>query len=388
MAKTPDTESGGNGTVYKDRPWFPRFWDGIKISGWLRLLARNRFMIVPHRIPMAVIITLLALMNSGLAALQSLVLGRKVARTEIKDHPIFIIGHWRAGTTLLHELMVSDDRHTYPDTFACFCPSHYLISRRLFRPLLAFLMPSRRPMDNMPAGSDRPQEDEFALCNLGVPSPYLSLVFPNRPPQYPEYLDLEEVPADALARWKRTFVWFLKCITLASPRRIVLKSPPHTCRIRVLLELFPQARFIHIVRDPYVVFPSTLHLWKRLSRDQGLQSPKYEGLEESVFETFNHMYEVFERDRELIGPGRLSEVSYEALVADPIGEMRRIYEELELGEFDKLLPALEEYVARQAGYKRNRYEISLETRAEIARRWSSFIHKYGYSPVPSEGRVG
>lgn len=383
MAKTPNTEPDEGTGGHKDRPWIPRFWDGIIISGWLRLLVRNRFLIVPRRIPMAVIITGIAVMNSFLGAVQALFLGRKIARTEIKDHPIFIIGHWRSGTTLLHELMVADERHTYPDTYACFCPNHFLLSRYFIRPLLTVLMPARRPMDNMPVGWDRPQEDEFALCNMGLPSPYLTQAFPNRPPQDREYLDLQGVPADALARWKRAFVWFLKCITLTAPKRIVLKSPPHTCRIPVLLELFPKARFIHIYRDPYAVFPSTLHLWKRHYRDQGLQTPKYEGLEEQVFDTFNHMYELFERDRGLIAPGRLSEVSYEALVADPVGQMRRIYEELELDEFDKVLPALQQYVAGQADYKTNRYAMSPETRAEITRRWRSFIQKYGYTPAPT-----
>ena len=40
-----------------------------------------------------------------------------------------------------------------------------------------------------------------------------------------------------------------------SPKRIVLKSPAHTARVRVLLELFPKARFVHIIRDPVVHLP-------------------------------------------------------------------------------------------------------------------------------------
>ena len=178
-------------------------------------------------------------------------------------------------------------------------------------------------MDNMAAGWDRPQEDEFALCNMGVPSPYLTIIFPNRPPQCQEYLDFRGVPAPALERWKRALHWFLKCITLRNPKRIVLKSPAHTCRIGTLLEMFPKAKFVHIVRDPYVIFPSTINLWKRLYRDQGLQMPTYDGLEEHVFQTFTRMYDTFERDRHLIGPGQFCEVRYEELIADPVGQMRR-----------------------------------------------------------------
>src|SRR5687768_18104609 len=50
--------------------------------------------------------------------------------------------------------------------------------------------------------------------------------------------------------------------------RSILKSPPHTCRVPTLLRLFPDARFVHIVRDPYAVYPSTLHLWRILAGDR------------------------------------------------------------------------------------------------------------------------
>jgi len=314
------TEAGG----YKDRPWIPRFWSGITLGSWLRILVANRFHIHPIRIAMAVILVLIAAFNSVLAALQALFLGRKIARTKIEQPPIFIVGHWRSGTTLLHEFLVLDPRHTFPDTYACFCPNHFPLTRRILPQLLGFLMPQRRPMDNMAAGWDRPQEDEFALVNMGIPSPYLTQIFPNDPPQYPEYLTLE-VPPEDLARWKRAFVWFLQCVTLMNPKRIVLKSPPHTARLKALLELFPQAKFIHIYRDPYVVFPSTVNLWKRLYEDEGLKVPNYRGLDEHVFETLIRMYAAFERDRHLVGPNQLAEVSYEALVVDPVGQMRRLY---------------------------------------------------------------
>jgi len=371
------TSTGG----YKDRLWFLRFWNGMLLSGLLRMLARNRFHISPSRIGMALMLLFSGTINSVLAMLQAALLGRKIRRTEIKQAPIFIIGHWRSGTTLLHEMLVLDQRHGFPSTYACYAPCHYLLTRRFLPPVLKFMMPNRRPIDNMAAGWDRPQEDEFALCNMGIPSPYLTLMFPNHPPQYQEYLDLDGLTEEALGRWKRALVWFLKCVTVACPKRMVLKSPPHTARIRVLKELFPEAKFVHIVRDPFVLFASTVHLWKRLSRDEGLQVPRGEGLEEQVYQTFLRMYRAYERDRPLLGRAQLCEVRYEDLIADPIGQMRRVYQELELGEFEKVLPELEKFLASQAGYQRNRYEIPPETRAEIARRWGAFIQKYGYSAV-------
>jgi hypothetical protein len=373
-AKAPQQTIG-----YRDRPWIPRIWNGMTVRGLFLLLIRNRFAVAPRRLGRALVCALACPMNSLLGILQKLLLGRRIARTHIEHGPIFIIGHWRAGTTLLHEMMALDRRHTFANTYDCLAPNHFLISSRRIKGWLASLLPAQRPMDNMAFGWDRPQEDEFALCNMGVRSPYLTLAFPNRPPQDQEYFELREVPQKQRERWKRAVVWFLKCLTLRIPKRIVLKSPSHTFRISVLLELFPKAHFIHVVRDPYVIFPSTINLWKRLSRDEGFQTPRHEGLEEYVFRTLGRMYEVFERDRRLLAHWQLCEVRYEELIKDPIGQMRRIYEQLELGEVGEALPALNEYVAARKDYKTNRYEISPEVRARIGRRWRRYIERYGYT---------
>ncbi len=190
---------------------------------------------------------LVAGLNTGLGACQHVVYGRRVARTQIKEDPIFVIGHWRSGTTLLHELLALDDRFTFPSSMACFSPHHFLFVEPYAQRWLAWLLPSHRSMDNVPLAWDSPQEDEFALCNLGIGSPYGTIAFPNRPPQSEEYFDLETLSAEARERWQQRLLWFLKQVTLRHPKRLVLKSPPHTFRIRVLLEMFPDARFVHIV---------------------------------------------------------------------------------------------------------------------------------------------
>jgi omega-hydroxy-beta-dihydromenaquinone-9 sulfotransferase len=363
---------------YKDKPWIPRFWDGICVRGWFRLLLKNRFVITPSRIAMALIITGLSFFNLFTWIVEKALFGRKIDRTPIDEAPIFVVGHWRSGTTMLHELLVLDPRHTFADTFACFCPNHFLVSAWFLKPLVSILLPAHRPMDNMATGWDYPQEDEWAICNMGLGSPYLTLAFPNHPPQDQEYLDFRGVPAKDRERWKQGLLWFLKCLTFRNAKRIVLKSPAHTSRVRVLLEMFPKAKFVHIVRDPCVLFPSTVNLWKRLYRDQGLQIPKYEGLDEHVFQTLTRMYETFERDRELIPSNQLCEVRYEELTADPIGQMRRVYDRLELGGFEAALPAIEAYFSEKKDYKKNRYEMTPELRAEITRRWASYVRKYGY----------
>jgi hypothetical protein len=186
-----------------------------------------------------------------------------------------------------------------------------------------------------------------------------------------------------LRRWKQAFLRFLQQITVRDPRRLVLKSPPHTCRIKVLLELFPDARFVHIVRNPYVVYPSTVHLWKALYQKHGLQRPTFAGLSEYVFATFLRLYARLEEGRKLIAASRFYELRYEDLIRDPVREMQALYQHLDLGEFDQVRPRIEAYMRNTAGYETNRYDLSSDLRTEISHRWGDVIRRLGYDLAES-----
>ncbi|NLS97077.1 MAG: sulfotransferase [Planctomycetaceae bacterium] len=360
-------------------PWHPRMWHGMTMRAWFPMMARQRFAVSPSRAIMAVIISMISPLNSALALSQKLVWGKKIRDAKIEPDPIFIVGHWRSGTTLLHELLVQDRQFTYPNTYACFTPEHFLFSRYLIPWWLKFIMPSRRPMDNMEVSWERPQEDEFALCALGLPSPYLSFAFPNIPHLDDAYFDLRGLPPADLQRWKTAFVQFLKCVSVAGQgRQIVLKTPLHTARIDTLRELFPNAKFVHIVRDPYVIFPSTVRTWQRMSEDEGFQRPKNEGLEEMILSRFTRMYEVFEDSRTRIPPDNFCEVRYENLIDDPVAQLRKVYDRLGLDGFECVLPALEERAAGMRGFKVNRHKLSDEMRDQITERWGDFISRYQY----------
>jgi omega-hydroxy-beta-dihydromenaquinone-9 sulfotransferase len=338
---------------------------------------RSRFQISPRHWPKTVSITLIAAFNSFLWAIEQLIYGRAVRRTEVNPRPLIVLGHWRSGTTWLHELLGQDPQFSWPTTYQAVSPSHFLVSKWWVTKLFNWMLPARRPMDNMPMGWDRPQEEEFALANLGAGSPYVTIAFPNRPPAYTEYLTLD-VPHADVEQWKQSLYGFLQKVTYANPKRLILKSPPHTSRVRVLLEMFPEARFVYIARDPYTLFASTVHLWKSLYGAHGMQVPKFEGLEEYVLDTFVRMDERYERDRGLIPPGRLVEVKYEDLIRDPIGRLAEIYERLELGDFGRVRESVEQFVAANADYKTNRYSLTDEQRQAVARRWAKFIERYGY----------
>lgn len=365
----------------KKPEWAPRMWEGCDFFAWLKLLFRNRFAVHPRYWYIAIIVTFVSFTNTLLKLVQDAIFGRAVRKVKLAAPPIFILGHWRTGTTLLHEFMIRDERFGYPTTFQCMEPNHFLLTETVFTTWLRFLVPSTRPMDNMKAGFDRPQEDEFAMCMFGVGSPYLTIAFPNRPPQYQEYLDLEGVPPAGLRRWKRALKQFLKRVTYKTGKRLVLKSPPHTARVKTLAEMFPGAIFIHIVRDPFVVYPSTVNLWRTLYQTHGLQKPTCAGLEEHVLATFSRMFERLEEGKKLLDAKHFYELRYEDLIKDPAGELRKIYEHFQLGGFDEYLPRLQEYLATIKGYETNKYQLSEEQRAIVAQRWDAVIKRYGYAAV-------
>jgi omega-hydroxy-beta-dihydromenaquinone-9 sulfotransferase len=370
----------------KQPDWMPRMWHGCDIPTWFALLVRNRFAAHPRHWCIAAMVTVVALVNTLLGLVERAFHGHAV-RSTIVAPPIFLIGHWRSGTTLLHELMICNDRFGFPTTYQCIEPHHFLLTERVLSGWLGLLLPATRPMDNMPTAFDRPQEDEFALCMLGAGSPYSAMAFPNRPGG-DDFLDLERDAPAALRRWKQTFYGFLQRVTYKCGKRLVLKSPPHTARIKILNEMFPDALFINIVRNPFEVFPSTVNLWRTLHRIHGLQTPsqdprEQDRLEESVLRTYARMHEKLEEGRQVLRPDQFYELTYERLVRDPVGEIEKIYRYFGLPGFAESLPRLEAYVAGIGRYETNTYHVSAEQRARVAQRWRDAIRRYGYGDPPA-----
>lgn len=362
----------------RKKDWSPPPWVGCTASTWARLLLSGRFAVHRSRWHVAALVSGVSLFNSALGLLQRMVYGRQVAATPIAEAPVFLLGHWRTGTTLLHELLGRDPRHSFPTTYECFAPHHFLLTRSWLPRFLARPGPNR-PMDRMAAGYDHPQEDEVALCLLGQPSPYRRIAFPNRPTAGAG-LDLDGLSPRALRSWKDTYLHLIRALTLAhGGRRLILKSPPHTCRVGTLLELFPDARFVHVVRDPYDVYPSTLHLWRVLYGLWGLQRPTWEGLSEQVLDTFPRVYDRLEEGNRLVPAGRFFEVRYEDLVRDPVAQVEAVYRAVDLGDFAPARPHVEAYAAGMKEYEVNRYLLTPDERRAITRRWEKVIVRYGYA---------
>lgn len=350
------------------------------MSDYYGMLARNRFRVHLLRIPMVVLVGGCAAATSAMSAGQRAFLEKKIQAVEMENPPIFVVGHWRSGTTLLHEFLSLDPRFTYPTTFECFVPSHHLVSRSFLQPLMKLLLPGKRPMDSMPAGPDLPQEDEFALLGLGAPSPYFQIAFCKEAPPFLEMLNLNEASDEQIEALHQALNWFYKTITYKRNKRLVLKSPTHTGRIGHLAKWFPGAKFVHIARDPYKVFPSTIHLWQSLAEIQSYQFPgkQQPGLEDYVHRCYREMYEGYFSQIEQVPEKDRIELNFEDLVEDPIKQLERVYSQLGLDGFEDAKPKMETFWSQRKQHQKNETQLDEDTRSQIDSIWSEYQQRFGY----------
>jgi omega-hydroxy-beta-dihydromenaquinone-9 sulfotransferase len=349
---------------------------GMTLGEYMRLLRKHRFAVAPAYWPRAAFMAGMGALNSALHWHENRIYGPEVAGAHIKP-PLFILGHWRSGTTHLHNLLATDTQFAYPNIYQVLNPHTFLSTEQYSR--LLFISPKTRIMDNVRLNPRVPFEDEFATCGT-LHSPFLTWVFPQRGAQYNKYLTFRDVPQPEIDEWTAALTLFYKKLTWKYERPLLLKSPPHTSRIKLLLAMFPDARFIHIHRDPYTVFQSTRRQFQVSLRTMGLQHLDVQHIDALIISRYNIMYDAFFEERPLIPDDRFHEVSFEELEKDPVGRMKRIYDHLNILGFEAMQPSLQDYVDSNLNYRKNTYpDLSPSLRGQIARAWQRNFQEWGYA---------
>ena len=354
---------------------------GITAGAWWRLLRENRFAVSPAYWHRAVFITLSSLLNSWHARKEERKFGAAVAATRVHPQPIFILGHWRSGTTHLHNLLALDEQFAFANTYQVVNPATFLSTEAALAPRYAWMVPAKRLMDNMALSFSSPQEEEFAPALLSLRSLYLGMSFPRRMRHYERYLTFDDAsPLDREA-WKSAHLAFSKKLSFkAEGRPLLLKSPPNTARVRLLLELFPEARFVHIHRHPYDVFQSQLKFYDTVLWHTYLQAPDRSRLDEEILERYRVVFAALFRDLPLIPQGHFHELSFADLERQPLEEVRAIYQALGLHGFETLRPKLERYLATQRDYEKNKFPpLDDSTRLRIQNAATACFERWGYS---------
>lgn len=320
-----------------------------------------------------------ALLNLG-RPLEEFMYKLKVEKMQLDDAPLFILGHWRSGTTFVHNVFCKDKQFGYTTTYQTVFPNIMLSGQWFFRRCMAVAMPDKRPTDNMELNPNLPQEEEFAMSNLMPYSFYHFWYFPRHTQEYADkYLTFETCSEREREIYKREFVRMVKTsLHNTGGKRFLSKNPPHTGHIREILEMFPNARFVYLIRNPYTVFESTRSYFTNVIEPLKLQRITPEQIEENIIQTYTKLYRRYEEQKHLIPEGHLIEIKFEDFEADPLAMTERIYNELSLGGFEEARPAIEAYIGAKKGYKKNAYRYEERTRRIVEENWGYALKDWGY----------
>lgn len=349
---------------------------------WLQLLRRSRGIDLTYA-PRVLFVSATTLLTSPLRFWERARYGRRIENVAIHPSPIFIIGHWRSGTTHLHNLLCQDESLVSLTTFQAMAPGFCLVGSGAIKRFLARMAGARYPtrlIDNVPLAFDAPQEDEFAMANL---SPHSFVHTFSLPQQAQEFFDrsvlFDGVSDVDLSTWKATYLALLRKATLAnSGKRLVIKNCAHSARIETLLQLFPDAKFIHIHRNPYEVFLSTRHMHRTVLPRSQLQSIVPAKVEAHVLRFYQQLMHRFLADRSLIPAGNLLEIRFEDLETSPLDQLRRVYAGLCLPGFAAAEPAFRSYLESVSDYRKNAYELDRDVIAKVNEHWPFAFEAWGY----------
>ncbi len=357
---------------------------GVRLDNWLRLLWRAGFRIEPKKIPEALFITLLSLVLAPFALLEGAVCALPVARTKVKKDPIFILGHWRSGTTYLQNLMSRDSQFAWASPMNTAMFSNYVLLGWVLRSGVAEGIRNARPMDNVQYDLTLPMEETFAVGNF---TPYTLdhlLAFPIAWDKYIPCAFVNDLPPRHRAAFKRAYMHVIKKITWSNKgKQLVLKSPDNTARLDAMLEMFPDGKCVNIYRDPYATVVSTIDMFKsqlKLVRLSTIPKTDVDELIENIViqRLFEPMYrDLFAREKDF-RPHHYVSVRYEDFVAAPEKWLRYIYQALELEGFEAALPRFREFIAAQKSYQTNRHKLSPALREKINAHLGFYFEHYGY----------
>ncbi len=359
---------------------------------WLKLLWNSKG-IDRKYIPRALFVSLSTLATSPLKLYEGVRYGRTIKNTVIHPSPIFIVGHWRTGTTHLHSLMCQDKNLGYVSVFQAMAPSFCLVGKRIFKPQAAKVAKKRHPtreIDNIPLSMDNPEEQDLAIANMS-PYSYLHLyTFPRQATYFFErYVTFfDNLPESIRAEWAEIYLTILRKGTLSTGgKRLIIKNCADSARIKALLNLFPDAKFIHICRNPYDVFRSTLGLHKTILPMSQLQEISPDEVEANVLRFYTQLMQRFLADKALIPAGNVVEVKYEDLVKEPLAQLRKVYDTLGLPGFAEAEPAFRAYIDSIAGYQKNPQQIDDNVINKVNQHWQFALDAWGYERLEPSSAV-
>jgi omega-hydroxy-beta-dihydromenaquinone-9 sulfotransferase len=344
---------------------------------WFAILSRHWRDIDWQFWPKAVAVSIVTCLMWPVIMWERLLYDRKIKVTEVKA-PLFILGHQRSGTTYLNYLIGRDPQFAHLTVKESFMPWVYLTSQSILKRIYRKALPDTRPMDNLRMGLDLPTEPEYSLGNMTVETMIPGYYFPKRMSEVFRRAVLFE-SNEAKTQWQRTLHYFLQKLTLRNNgMQLVIKSPENTARIKEILEIFPDARFIHISRDPYSVYFSTERLYSITLPMVTMQHCEARHVEDYIVFSYKEMMTKYLNERALIPAGHLAEIRYEDLIGNETEVLRKAYNDCGLAGFEQAKPHIESEVRSYSDYKTNKYDYPEQRKREVFAAWKEVFDALGY----------
>jgi len=327
------------------------------------------------------IVSLLA--RSPFYGLERLAFGAAIAQQEVREGPIFIVGHWRSGTTYLHNLLSVDDRFGYLNLAQMVMPNDVLMSR--YVPVVPLLLranlPKTRGIDGMEISVESPQEEEISLGILSGLSYYNCYYFPKRfAEHYQRAIALQGLQDHERERFARAYRQLTQKLTyLHGGKPLVFKNPSSTARIGFLKSIFPKAKFVHIRRNPYEVFASSRARLPRMIQGFRWQDDRDLEYDRLTIDGYRILMEAYLAQRSQIPEDDLLETSYEELVAAPEASVERIYDGFGLPRSGEAAQRLGDYLKAQKTFCKSRHRVTEAQLEAIESEWAFAFKEWGYA---------
>jgi omega-hydroxy-beta-dihydromenaquinone-9 sulfotransferase len=349
---------------------------GIKLRLLIRMMRRNKASLYPKYFFRFLFLFQNALWASLFSIIDKRRWGKQIGAHPLPDDPVFIIGHWRTGSTFLHQLLNLDKQLAAPTLFQTSLPESYLSARPYYAPIMKRLVWKKRPFDQMKTGIDEPQEDEFALLRLTAESPLVQLMFPVSD----RYFLLQDRCRFLYQGngWEQALDYFYRKISWHSGKRLVLKNPFHSMRIELLRSHFPGARFIHIYRNPLDTIPSTQNMWTIVGSQNAMNRNWHPPAIKEITDFYILMLDEIQKQLSVMPRGISTEVRYEDLERDPVNEIKRIYRDIGIEfsrDFEKQLTG---YLKANSNYEKNSYTLDDQNKEYICNKMNRSMKHYGY----------
>lgn len=351
---------------------------GSSLPNFFRVLALGK---VAYRfIPKLALTLLIILISTPFQIYEYFYYRNRVRKYKFKTPPIFIIGHWRSGTTHLHNLLCRDPEYGFSSTYQAVFPNN-LKSKWLFKTFMNLNMPEKRPSDNVQLSANFPQEEEYALSNMTHSSFYHFFYFPSiNDWLYEKYVRFSGISANKKNKFKKKYHELLvKAALNLKKDQLVMKNPVNTGRIKQLLEMYPEAKFIHIYRNPIVIYLSSLKFFESLLVSTSLEEYKDEFIVSTVIKNYKNLMRDYFETKKLIPEGHLYEIKFEDFDQNNLVYLKDMYEKLGMNSWDTAMPYFKKYIEAQKSYKKNTYKITRGELNLLMKEWGFAMKNLHYS---------